>query len=62
MFGKVDKKAALELIKTAVAECETRGDFNYTVGLLDMAEALSAITHNEVADFKEAAAKNMQKK
>lgn len=60
MFNNSKAKAAVSLIQTAISECETKGDYSYTIGLIDMAKALGYITQNEAAIYNSQAASNMQ--
>jgi hypothetical protein len=55
-----NRKIALEKITEALTDCETSGDYNYILGLLDMAWELNCITLNERADYNTIACKRME--
>jgi len=56
------REDALELIEASLAECETKGDYSYMIGLLDMAYKLGAIDMNGRAAYNEAAAAKVNNK
>lgn len=60
-FAKAQREKALELINEALADCTTKGDYSYILGLVDMGYKIGIIELNERAKFNKLAAEKIKK-
>lgn len=54
------REKALTLLNIETAQCETKNDYAFVLGLAEMAFTLGAITQNEKANYNELACNRMQ--